>query len=252
MAKYLFCWELGQGLGHLVRYRALVDKLIAEGHEVHYLARDERRVRLVNPQKSLQVTEIQPEFIDQAERIRQPASANPATLLYNCGFFSAERLAARARQWMQQIRRIQPDCIVADHSPTAVFANKFLGVPLIVSGMTTFSRIDVNKRYSSFVKLSQDLNEYLPDDVFLNGTKRKMLGEILPDFPDSSMYWWNLDEEFIQRRKARLEGYSKALIKMYHKLSVDGDGIGNAIDVPEICSKSKSLNYYLIYIGLRS
>ena len=134
MAKYLFCWELGQGLGHLVRYRALIDKLIAEGHDVHYLARDERRVRLVNPQKSLQVTEIQPEFIDQAQRVRQPANASPATLLFNCGFFSAERLAVRARQWMQRIRQIQPDCIVADHSPTAVFANKFLSIPLIVSG----------------------------------------------------------------------------------------------------------------------
>ena len=134
MAKYLFCWELGQGLGHLVRYRASVDKLIAEGHDVHYLARDERRVRLVNPQKTLQVTEIQPEFIDQAERIRQPASASPATLLNNCGFFSAERLAARAQEWMQWIMQIKPDCIVADHSPTAVFANKFLGVPLILSG----------------------------------------------------------------------------------------------------------------------
>ena len=138
--------------------------------------------------------------------------------------------------------RFNKHCIIDQCNPFVLYS---------VSVMTTFSRIDVNKRYSSFVKLSQDLNEYLPDDVFLNGTKRKMLGEILPDFPDSSMYWWNLDEEFIQRRKARLEGYSKALIKMYHKLSVDGDGIGNAIDVPEICSKSKSFNYYLIYIGLR-
>ena len=134
MATYLFCWELGQGLGHLVRYKALINQLIDRGHRVHYLARDAERVRLVNPQNSIHIEEIQPEFTAKEHRIKQPANASPATLLLNCGFSSAERLAVRAKQWITRIRDIKPSCIIADHSPTAIFANKFLNYPIIISG----------------------------------------------------------------------------------------------------------------------
>ena len=134
MARYLFCWELGQGLGHLVRYQGLIEKLISRGHEVYYLARDEQRVRQVNPQAALIVEEIQPDFLPKNKRIQQPANASPATLLLNCGFYSAERLGARAKVWIEYLRAIRPTCIIADHSPTAIFANRFLSFPLVIVG----------------------------------------------------------------------------------------------------------------------
>ena len=39
MAKILFTWELGEGVGHMLPYVGLIKKLISEGHEVHYAIR---------------------------------------------------------------------------------------------------------------------------------------------------------------------------------------------------------------------
>ena len=134
MARYLFTWEMGQGLGHLVRYKGLVAALLDAGHDVYYLARDEKRVRQVNPQPALIVEEIQPEFVGKNNRINRPHIASPATLLFNCGFFSPPVLAARTRIWLDKIAAIRPTCIIADHSPTAAFANKFLNFPIVLAG----------------------------------------------------------------------------------------------------------------------
>lgn len=134
MARVLFCWELGQGLGHLVRYRGLVGKLIENGHEVFYLARDPDRVRRVNPQAEIHVEQIHAEYLPLEQQIRQPQAASPATLLLNCGFASASELAARARIWIERIETIAPDYIISDHSPTAVFANRFLNYPIVIAG----------------------------------------------------------------------------------------------------------------------
>ena len=40
MATYVFAWELGQGLGHLVNLRPLVAGLSARGHHVALVLRD--------------------------------------------------------------------------------------------------------------------------------------------------------------------------------------------------------------------
>ena len=134
MSKYLFAWELGQGLGHLVRYQGLVAKLLADGHEVYYAARNVERVREVNPQQALIVEEVRPEFRPKSERIINPRIASYATLLINCGFNDATRLAHRTRRWIECFERIQPDVFICDHSPTALFANRFLGVPVVLAG----------------------------------------------------------------------------------------------------------------------
>ena len=134
MSKYLFAWELGQGLGHLVRYQGLVAKLLADGHEVYYAARNVERVREVNPQQALIVEEVRPEFRPKSERIINPRIASYATLLINCGFDDATRLAHRTRRWIECFERIQPDVFICDHSPTALFANRFFGVPVVLAG----------------------------------------------------------------------------------------------------------------------
>ncbi len=39
MARILFAWECGGGLGHLTRYSALIDRLIEEENEVIFATR---------------------------------------------------------------------------------------------------------------------------------------------------------------------------------------------------------------------
>ena len=40
MATVLFTWELGGGIGHLVRHRGLIQQLLTDGHRVHFHACD--------------------------------------------------------------------------------------------------------------------------------------------------------------------------------------------------------------------
>ena len=134
MARFLFAWELGQGLGHLVRYKALISALIDDGHEVFYLARDGHKVRLVNPQAQIQVGVIHPEFIQAQKRLDDPHLASYATLLFNCGFSDGGKIATRVRHWLGLFNEIKPDCIISDHSPTAVLANRISGYPIVLAG----------------------------------------------------------------------------------------------------------------------
>ena len=86
-----------------------------------------------------------------------------------------------------------------------------------ISVMTKFSKIDITKRYSHFVELNRELSK-LVDDKLL----RKVKGiHTLPKFPDSSLYYWNLDEDFIQGRKGELEHYSLSLVDLFHKIAME-------------------------------
>lgn len=134
MARILFTWELGRGLGHLVRYKALIASLTQDGHEVHYIARNADKVRLVNPQPELRVQQIGPEFTPRPQQVTDPRLTSYSTLLFNCGFSNVEKLVFRLQRWIEAIKGIQPDCIVADHSPTAMLANQVLKIPLIIAG----------------------------------------------------------------------------------------------------------------------
>ena len=134
MARILFTWELGGGLGHLVRYKGLIASLVQDGHQIHYIARNAEKVGFVNPQPEIQVAELSPAFTPRPQQIIEPRLASYSTLLFNCGFSDVDSLAARLQRWVVTIKAIRPDCIVADHSPTALLANRVLGIPLIIAG----------------------------------------------------------------------------------------------------------------------
>lgn len=73
------------------------------------------------------------------------------------------------------------------------------------------SNFNIVKRYSNFVDLSRELEQYLNDEILKHGSKKVTV----PDFPNSSLYYWNLDEDFIHNRKVELEQYSQSLVNLY-------------------------------------
>lgn len=89
-----------------------------------------------------------------------------------------------------------------------------------ISVMTMFSKSVIVKRYSSFVELSKKLAQFSQDEITLKNGLKERGSHLLPLFPDSSMYYWNLDEEFIQGRKAELEQYSQSLVDLFCKLAL--------------------------------
>jgi len=133
MAKIVFTWELGGGLGHLVRYRALVGLLCERGHAVGFIARDPERARRVFGHLPVSVEHAPWDSTPPALRIVSPNSF--AEVLWNSGFADLASLTDRLRRWRDCLDAARPDVIVADYSPTAVLAGQhLLGLRTIVSG----------------------------------------------------------------------------------------------------------------------
>lgn len=133
MAKIVFTWELGGGLGHLVRYRALVGLLCEQGHAVGFIARDPERARRVFGHLPVSIESAPWDSTPPALRIISPNSF--AEVLWNSGFAEREMLTDRLRRWRECLDAARPDVIVADYSPTAVLAgHHLLGIRTIASG----------------------------------------------------------------------------------------------------------------------
>jgi len=59
------------------------------------------------------------------------------------------------------------------------------------------------------------LSAFKQDKVMIRKGKFDTVGKLLPKFPRSSMYYWNLDEDFINGRKVELEQYSQSLVDLF-------------------------------------
>src|ERR1700728_2291050 len=125
MATIFFAWELGGGLGHLMRIAPLAKALTAQGHRVFLAARDLSRVESIYLGSGVQY--VQAPFLNAQF---EPGYEKPvyfADLLHNIGFADDGCLLAHAEAWRSLYRLVRPDLIVFDHSPTALLAAR--GVP---------------------------------------------------------------------------------------------------------------------------
>jgi hypothetical protein len=119
MATYLFTWELGYGLGHLVNLRPLVTGLSAQGHRVALVLRDLGKARSIFSGEN--VSFWQAPFKQHRTRSLGP-TLNFAHILYENGFCELEELTTLGDAWRNIFRHVDPDVIVFDHSPTALLA----------------------------------------------------------------------------------------------------------------------------------
>jgi len=120
MAKILFTWELGGGLGHLLPIRQLCDHL--SNHEVYFAARDLQFTQAIFAGSDVKVL-VAPAI----QYTPQDAIANPgcfSQILFNCGFGEKETLHSLVNSWRNYYDLIQPDLVVFDHSPTALLASR--------------------------------------------------------------------------------------------------------------------------------
>jgi UDP-N-acetylglucosamine:LPS N-acetylglucosamine transferase len=118
MAKILFAWELGAGLGHVTCQRPLADELRRRGHEVVLAVRDVRSAAAVFADSGLS-------FIQCPFRSwRVPRTFRPlmtyAHLLHSIGFNEPQGLSSLTSAWRNLFELVDPDLIVFDHSPVAL------------------------------------------------------------------------------------------------------------------------------------
>ena len=129
MARFLLAWELGGGMGHVMRLAPIAHALHAQGHALHLVLRDlsGADAALGDLAASPRVTLWQaPMWLPQLRGL--PAPAVYAELLFRAGYLDAVRLLALVRAWQALLDAIAPDLLLADHAPTALLAAR--GRPL--------------------------------------------------------------------------------------------------------------------------
>jgi len=120
MAEILLTWELGAGLGHLTRLLPIAQAFQANGHSITLAARDLTHVRSLFgalPRATFQAPL-------RHSRPRNPIlkSASFSQVLHNVGYDDANILQGLLTAWQAILNAVNPQLLIADHSPTALLA----------------------------------------------------------------------------------------------------------------------------------
>ena len=116
MANILLTWELGGGLGHLYPLKLLGSELVNRGHKVTAALRETWRAAAIFAGTGIRFLPA-----PAKHRITEPRYDPPVTyahLLHNIGFGEFAELAGLVESWDTIFDAVQPDLVVADHSPT--------------------------------------------------------------------------------------------------------------------------------------
>ncbi len=139
MATFLFAWELGAGLGHLVNLRPLAEGLSTRGHQVVLALRDLSRAKAIFRGDNIHL--LQAPFKHRPTKHISP-TLSFAHLLHNVGFCDPAELGGMADGWRNLYRHVEPDVIVFDHSPTALLAARSSVAKRVLLGTGFFCPLD--------------------------------------------------------------------------------------------------------------
>ncbi len=113
----LYCWELGQGYGHVLNFRNLARQLLAAGWRLSAVVAEPDKVRRMLPGE----VQVLPMPALRPSRLYDP-TVNLAEILLNNDFADPLRLQERLRQWDAVLGRLSADVLLIDHAPTALLA----------------------------------------------------------------------------------------------------------------------------------
>jgi len=131
VSRILAAWEMGANMGHIDRLLLVARALRARGHDVRFVLRDLSRA---HPRIAAEG------FAMGQAPIWLPRLANPpplgsyAAILAAAGWLDATGLAGLISGWRSWFDLLQPDVLIADHSPTAVLAARGLGMKVWTIG----------------------------------------------------------------------------------------------------------------------
>ncbi len=166
MPTILYAWELGGGLGHLLRFAPLAEMLVARGHRVVAAVRELKNAGHAFGRATAALTPVRRAHSRQAlsprERERTvgflpaphlnwpaPGAIDPvytyAELLHNIGFGRADDLRTLTAAWRTLFALCRPDLIVCDHCPIGMFAAALDGIACVNLG-TGFTCPPVGER----------------------------------------------------------------------------------------------------------
>lgn len=120
--KVLMVWELGGQFGHFGTLLPIADALAADGHEVVFALRD---LSHAHPLIGVRYPYFQaPLRIDAKQAARRYDSF--ADILLHAGFDNPDTLGGLVSAWRTLYEQLQPDWVIYDHAPVALFAARGL------------------------------------------------------------------------------------------------------------------------------
>lgn len=131
MAKIVFVWELGSGLGHIFRITPLALELKQRGHEVVFILRDLEQVEEHLGQYDFAFYQAP---LWKASAVGMPPITSYVDILFRYGFFDLKGVTGLLKSWKNIFQLINSDLIIFDHSPTALLATHSMGIPRVIYG----------------------------------------------------------------------------------------------------------------------
>ena len=136
MARFLLAWELGAGLGHLDKLRAIGCELLRRGHAVTSAIREMFHADEVLGGTGIDFIPAPGKTVRTADHIE--VTRCYAHILHNTCFADTRSLKSQIQAWQSMIKLTRADIVVAEHSPTAILAcrGRSLRVARLGTGFT--------------------------------------------------------------------------------------------------------------------
>ena len=132
MAKILFAWEMGEGMGHLVPLRPVLEAVVGKGHQLVVAAVDLRSARSALGHIASAFLQA-PKVVERSFRLGRHAEG-VADLLAMNGFCDPSMLRGRHHVWRQIADIHKPDLVLAEHAPGALLMARSLGIAAVHAG----------------------------------------------------------------------------------------------------------------------
>jgi hypothetical protein len=130
VASVLFVWELGAGLGHIMRLAPLANHVLAQEHRVFAALREIRGAHgAFDPG-----VRLLPAPHGAGAAVTPPPTDCFADILRDVTFGDERTLATHVAAWRTIYELVRPDLIVFDHSPTALLAARGFAARRVVTG----------------------------------------------------------------------------------------------------------------------
>ncbi len=132
MARILFVWELGGGMGHLTPIKQIATSLQKDGHEIFVAAKELNKASMLFDDSNVSLLQAPGAFRQAPTQVKNPQCFSH--ILYNYGWSDEFFLSGLVRSWKTIFNLVEPEMVIYDHSPTALLASVGQGFKKILFG----------------------------------------------------------------------------------------------------------------------
>jgi UDP:flavonoid glycosyltransferase YjiC (YdhE family) len=137
MATILLTWELGGNAGHVHPLGAIASELKGRGHKVLVAVKDVCTAERFLAEAGIEFVQA-PVWLGSINP-KTPFAVNFAELLMRVGYLTPDQVAGQIRSWMNLVKRVKPDLILANHSPSVLLAARIVVIKAMSFGSGFFS-----------------------------------------------------------------------------------------------------------------